>query len=57
MGSGRIGAPFMFELPIPADVPSSYRGTYSYYSYMLRVGLDLAWTSDLVAETPIVIVQ
>ena len=52
-----VGLPFMFEIPIPADAPSSYRGTYSYYSYVLQVGLDVAWASDLVAETPVVIVQ
>ena len=53
----RLGEPFTFELPIPAEVPSSYRGRYSYYSYVLRLGLDIAWATDIVAETPIVIVQ
>ena len=57
MAAVRIGEPFTFELPIPADVPSSYRGRYSYYSYVLRLGLDIAWAGDIVAETPIVIVQ
>jgi len=57
MAAVRIGEPFTFELPIPAQVFSSYRGRYSYYSYVLRLGLDIAWASDLVAETPIVIVQ
>jgi len=57
MAAVRIGEPFTFELPIPAEVHSSYRGTYSYYSYVLRLGLDIAWASDIVAETPIVIVQ
>ena len=57
MAAVRIGEPFTFELPIPAEVRSSYRGTYSYYSYVLRLGLYIAWASDIVAETPIVIVQ
>jgi len=57
MAAVRIGEPFTFELPIPAEAPSSYRGRYSYYTYVLRLGLDIAWASDLVAETPIVIVQ
>ena len=51
----RLGVPFTFEIPIPAEVQSAYRGTYSYYSYMLQVGLDIAWAADLVAQTPIVI--
>ena len=53
----KVGEPFAFEVPIPADVQSSYRGTYSYYSYLLRIGLDIAWAADLVAETPIVVVR
>ena len=53
----RLGVPFTFEIPIPADVQSAYRGTYSYYSYMLQIGLDIAWGFDLVAQTPIVIVR
>jgi len=53
----RVGEPFMFEMPIPSGVPSSYRGTFSYYSYFLRIGLDIAWAADLIAETPIVIVR
>ncbi len=53
----QVGVPFTFDIPIPADAPSSYRGTYSYYSYVLQVGLDIAWASDLVAETPLVIVR
>lgn len=57
MGMVRVGEPFMFEVPIPADVPSSYRGKHSYFSYVLHLGLDIAWAADLVAETPIVIVQ
>ena len=57
MAAVRIGEPFTFELSIPAEGRSSYRGTYSYYSYVLRLGLDIAWASDIVAETPIVIVQ
>src|SRR2546425_10365535 len=48
----KVGEPFMFEIPIPADVQSAYRGTYSYYTYLLRIGLDIAWATDLVAETP-----
>src|SRR3989442_672210 len=39
------------------DVPSSYRGTYSYYSYVLHVGLDIAFGFDIIAQTPIVIVR
>ncbi len=57
IGVIRVGTPFTFEIPIPAEVPSSYRGTYSYYSYVLQVGLDIAWAADLVAQTPIVIVR
>jgi hypothetical protein len=53
----RLGMPFTFEIPIPGDVQSAYRGRYSYYSYMLQVGLDIAWGFDLVAHTPIVIVR
>jgi hypothetical protein len=53
----RVGEPFTFEVPIPSDVQSSYRGTHSYFSYLLRIGLDIAWATDLVAETPIVIVR
>jgi len=53
----RIGGPFTFEVPIASDVESSYRGTYSYYSYALQVGLDIAWGFDIVAQTPIVIVR
>src|SRR6266540_3621635 len=53
----RVGVPFTFEIPIPADVASSYRGTYSYYSYALHIGLDIAWGFDIVAQTPIVIVR
>jgi len=53
----RVGVPFTFEIPIPGDVASSYRGTYSYSSYILQVGLDIAWGFDIVAQTPIVIVR
>jgi Arrestin (or S-antigen), N-terminal domain len=53
----RVGVPFTFEIPIPADVPSSYHGTYSYHGYVLQVGLDIAWGFDIVAQTPIVIVR
>ena len=53
----RVDAPFEFEIPIPAAVPPSYHGAYSYYSYALQVGLDVAWATDIVAETPIVIVR
>ncbi len=53
----RIGVPFSFEIPIPGEVQSAYRGTYSYYSYMLQIGLDIAWGFDLVAQTPIVVVR
>lgn len=52
-----VGVPFTFEIPIPAEVSSSYRGTYSYYSYILQVGLDIAWGFDIIAQTPIVIVR
>lgn len=53
----RLGVPFTFEIPIPGDVQSAYRGRYSYYSFVLQIGLDLAWGADLVAQTPIVIVR
>ena len=53
----RVGVPFTFEIPIPADVSSSYRGTYSYYSYSLHVCLDIAFGFDIIAQTPIVIVR
>ena len=44
-------------MPIPADVQSSYHGTCSYYSYAVQVGLDIALATDVVAQTPIVIVR
>ncbi len=53
----QLGVPFTFEIPIPAEVQSAYRGTYSYYSYVLQIGLDIAWGFDVVAQTPIVIVR
>lgn len=53
----RLGVPFTFEIPIPSDVQSAYRGTYSYYGYMLQIGIDIAWGFDLVAQTPIVVVR
>ncbi len=53
----KLGVPFAFEIPIPGDVQSAFRGTYSYYSFVLQVGLDIAWGADLVAQTPIVIVR
>jgi hypothetical protein len=53
----RVGVPFTFEIPIPGDIASSYRGTYSYFSYVLHVALDIAWGFDIVAQTPIVIVR
>jgi hypothetical protein len=53
----QLGIPFTFEIPIPAEVQSAYRGTYSYLSYVLQIGLDIAWGFDLVAQTPIVIVR
>lgn len=53
----RVGVPFAFEIPIPADVASSFRGAFSYVSYVLQVGLDIAWGFDIVAQTPIVIVR
>lgn len=57
MSAIRVGEPFTFEVPIPAEVQSSYRGTYSYFGYILQIGLDIAWATDLVAETPLVIVR
>ena len=53
----RVGVPFEFEIPIPAEVQSSYRGAYSYHGYVLQVGLDIAWATDLLAATPVVIVR
>ncbi len=53
----QVGVPFAFEIPIPAELQSSYRGTYSYYSYLLQVGLDIAFGFDILAQTPIVIVR
>jgi hypothetical protein len=53
----QVGVPFTFEIPIPAEVASSYRGTYSYYSYVLQVGLDIAFGFDIIAQTPIVLVR
>ena len=53
----RVGVPFAFEIPIPSEVQSSYHGTYSYYGYLLQIGLDIAWGFDIVAQTPIVIVR
>jgi hypothetical protein len=57
MAAIRVGEPFAFEIPIPLNVQSSYRGTYSYSTYVLQIGLDIAWATDLVAETPVVIVR
>lgn len=57
MGAIRVGEPFTFEISIPAEVQSSFRGTYSHCTYALRFGLDIAWAADLIAETPIVIVR
>jgi hypothetical protein len=57
MESIRVGVPFEFEIPIPGDVQSSYRGAYSYYTYVLVVGLDIAWGYDILAQTPIVVVR
>ncbi|TLZ73013.1 MAG: hypothetical protein E6K10_01190 [Methanobacteriota archaeon] len=57
MGTIKVGEPFTFEIPLPAEIQSSYRGTYSYFSYILQIGLDIAWATDLVAETPVVIVR
>jgi len=51
------GAPVDFEMPIPADISSSYHGMYSYHSYAVQVGLDIALAADVVAQTPIVIVR
>lgn len=53
----RVGTPFAFEIPVPAEVHSSYRGTHSYHGYVLQVGLDIAWGFDIFAQTPIVIVR
>ena len=53
----RVNVPFAFEIPVPGDISSSYRGTYSYYSYALQVGLDIAFGFDIVAQTPIVLVR
>ncbi len=53
----QVGVPFTFEIPIPAEVQSAYRGMYSYYNYLLTIGLDIAWASDLAATTPVVIVR
>lgn len=57
MQAVRVGVPFEFEIPIPADVPTSYRGAFSYHSYVVQVGLDIAWGFDILAQTPIVIVR
>ncbi len=35
MGVIRVGEPFTFEIPIPSDVASSYRGRHTSYSYVL----------------------
>jgi len=53
----RVGVPFEVEIPIPGDVQSSYHGKLSYYSFVVQVGLDLAWASDVIAQTPIVVVR
>jgi len=57
MESLPLGAPCAFEIPIPGEVQSSYRGRYSYYTYMISVGLDVPWARDIVAQTPIVVVR
>ncbi|OGS48355.1 MAG: hypothetical protein A3K68_00300 [Euryarchaeota archaeon RBG_16_68_13] len=53
----RVGMPFEFDIPIPGEVSSSYRGALSYHTYALQVHLDIAWATDIVAQTPIVIVR
>lgn len=53
----RLGVPFEYELPIPSEIQSAYRGTHSHYAYLLQVGVDIAWGFDLVVETPIVLVR
>ena len=53
----QLGVPFTFEMPIPADIQSSYRGALSYCTYMLEVGLDVPWAADVTAQTPLVIVR
>jgi len=53
----RVGVPFEFEIPIPGEVQSSYRGGFSYHGFVLLVGLDIAWGFDIAAQTPIVIVR
>lgn len=53
----RVGVPFEFEIGIPADVFSCYHGRFSYASFVLQVGLDVAWAADIVAQSPIVIVR
>jgi Arrestin (or S-antigen), N-terminal domain len=53
----QVGVPFTFEIPIPAEVQSAYRGMYSYYNYLLTIGLDISWASNLEATTPVVIVR
>jgi len=52
----RLGVPFAFEIPIPSGIQSSYRGTYSHCTYLIEVGLDVPWATDIVARSPIVIV-
>ena len=53
----RVGMPFEFDIPIPGEVSSSYRGALSYHTYALQVHLDIAWATDIVAQKPIVIVR
>lgn len=53
----RVGVPFEFEIPIPGEVQSSYHGRNSYNSFIVQLGLDIAWGFDIVAQTPIVIVR
>ena len=51
------GVPKPFTLPIPADAPSSYEGTYSSYRWALEFDLDLAFAFDINALFPVEILR
>jgi len=48
---------FAFEIPDPGGGPIQLPRDYSYLQLLLQIGLDIAWATDLVAETPLVIVR
>ncbi len=53
----RTGVPFVFELAVPGNIPSSYRGAISYHAYTIHVCLDISWGLDIIASAPVFIAR